>query len=671
LFCCDDAEVVLLAARATDADPLAVGLVCAALRHPDVSRSREAREATVRLETVFGGRQVPSEALERLGEAAEASARELFRSGYAAVRPVLEKADALLSTLKADGAAAASDLLPSGFELRLRRAATALRDVLKGKGGAGDLEAAAREAGRHLSAERFQERVEAVRMAARLARWLSTPQDPDGSMPALAEAYAKAGSWVDVARARIAVSEPVKELAAAYRDLKAAVTARREAENERFARAVAPWNGQALPAAGLIAVERLLDAVVAPLAKEQPVLLLVLDGMSYAVFRQLLGDVVERHGWMEAGPEALGRRLNAVAVLPTLTEVSRTSLLSGALRTGTSADEKAAFAAHRALVAACRPGRPPALFHKAEVGDGAFGPSEAVAEALQDPESRVVGVVVNAVDDSLDKGDQVLPRWSLGYIPILGNLLDAAESAGRVVVVTSDHGHVAGEGTVLRTVPESGERSRPPVPPAGDGEVLASGPRVLAPGGKVVMAWSEAVRYAPKKAGYHGGATPQEAVVPVSVLTRRETPPKGWGFLPPETPDWWEEAAAGGLAAGGAAPASGVQVPLFGPHAEKAKSVVPALLASEAFRSQLDSARRTGLTEEHARKVLAALEARGGTMTRTALARELNVPELRVDGLTAALRRVLNVEGYPVLSADESGSAVVLNLDLLVTQFEL
>jgi tRNA G18 (ribose-2'-O)-methylase SpoU len=68
--------------------------------------------------------------------------------------------------------------------------------------------------------------------------------------------------------------------------------------------------------------------------------------------------------------------------------------------------------------------------------------------------------------------------------------------------------------------------------------------------------------------------------------------------------------------------------------------------------------------------VLLALDAGGGKLTRTALARALSLPLLRVTGLIAALRRLLNVDGYPVLAVDESDT-VELSRALLMTQFEL
>jgi hypothetical protein len=40
-------------------------------------------------------------------------------------------------------------------------------------------------------------------------------------------------------------------------------------------------------------------------------------------------------------------------------------------------------------------------------------------------------------------------------------------------------------------------------------------------------------------------------------------------------------------------------------------------------------------------------------------------------GLIAALRRILNVDGYSVLSVDDASGSVVLNRQLLEVQFEL
>ena len=54
----------------------------------------------------------------------------------------------------------------------------------------------------------------------------------------------------------------------------------------------------------------------------------------------------------------------------------------------------------------------------------------------------------------------------------------------------------------------------------------------------MVAAWSERVRFAARRGGYHGGASPQEVLVPVAVLVVGQ-PPAGWTEAPPAEPAWW------------------------------------------------------------------------------------------------------------------------------------
>ncbi len=86
--------------------------------------------------------------------------------------------------------------------------------------------------------------------------------------------------------------------------------------------------------AGIWHLEKLLPDVVLPLARSAPVLLLVLDGMSAGVGAEVVASVLSRtgDGWAEALLPGQARRAAALAVLPTLTEVSRASLLCGELR---------------------------------------------------------------------------------------------------------------------------------------------------------------------------------------------------------------------------------------------------------------------------------------------------------------------------------------------------
>src|SRR5207253_4013188 len=90
-----------------------------------------------------------------------------------------------------------------------------------------------------------------------------------------------------------------------------------------------------------------------------------------------------------------------------------------------------------------------------------------------------------------------------------------------------------------------GERWRPDDGRAGEGELAVQGPRVLlAEGHRLIAPWSERVRYGARKNGYHGGLTPQEMLIPITVLASAEVRLPGWAETPDPTPDWWEDTPA-------------------------------------------------------------------------------------------------------------------------------
>jgi hypothetical protein len=138
----------------------------------------------------------------------------------------------------------------------------------------------------------------------------------------------------------------------------------------------------------VVPVEQFADRILAPIARASNVLLIVLDGLSHGVYRQLLADFI-RQGWFEIVPEGRSEAPALIAALPSLTEVSRASLLSGRLIRGKASDKRSAFAQHSALVTASRAGWPPLLLHKGALGT-ANGLGEDVRAAIADPQQRIV-----------------------------------------------------------------------------------------------------------------------------------------------------------------------------------------------------------------------------------------------------------------------------------------
>ena len=366
-------------------------------------------------------------------------------------------------------------------------------------------------------------------------------------------------------------------------------------------------------------------------------------------------------------------RLPLVAALPTVTEISRTSLLSGRLVRGNAALERTAFAAHQRLREVSRAGKPPLLFHKADLGAGPEL-SERVRMALADAGQRVVGIVHNAVDAQLAGSDQIEVLWTTEVLRQLAPLLRAAREAGRLIILTGDHGHVLDAGTTLvQAGPgdrwRSGGRAR-------DGEIEVQNGRVFSPDGTqgAVLAWSEKLRYAAKRSGYHGGGSPQEVLVPLAVLTSGVAP-RDWVEAPPAEPTWWSESEALPAVTSISPAPTGRrrttgQPSLFDlPPAPDAW--IDDLFASPTYIAQRGLAGRGAPDDPVVRALVSALAARGGRLSRTALAQALQLPAFRTAGLVNAARRVLNVDQAQVLSIDATADEVVLDIRLLRLQFEM
>ncbi len=208
-------------------------------------------------------------------------------------------------------------------------------------------------------------------------------------------------------------------------------------------------------------------------------------------------------------------------------------------------------------------------------------------------------------------------------------------------------------------------------------ELAFEGGRVLAPEGerRVVLPWSEAVRYGSKSRGYHGGATPQEVVAPLAVLSA-STAPTGWCEAPPVQPEWWEHASSvlGPPVKPKRRPAksSDRQPKLFEELEPVAsRSWVDRLLASPTYGAQKRLAGRAAPRDEDIARLLQALDERGGRLSETALAQALRQPVIRMSGLVSATARVLNVDQSRILHLDRVSQTVTLERALLERQFEL
>ena len=670
------------------AEALAIALVCGVVFAAGETSS-DLREAAVRLEPLVGGGRIDPEAGVMLAEVARRLVARL-EIGDPAAHAAQVRAAALLTDIHAEHYAAQSAALFAGLEARMRYAADALV-AAAASGGEADAARASEAVRRVFDHDRAYDqraRMERLEMAARLCRWLAVRHRPSTNFAEAAASYARDGGFADRARHALSPGDELPEVANAYARLREVIDTRRDAENLNFARLLSDWNARGSFGNDPLPIERILDAVVAPLAREAPLLLLVLDGLSFPIYRTL-SETLAGQGWTALmrrdGPSSIA----AVAALPTVTEISRASLLCGSLTRGDQTTEKAGFAGHPALRAASRAGNPPRLFHKADLGPGPELETQ-VRDALVDRAQRIVGIVHNAIDAQLSGSDQLDLSWSTEALRQVTTLLRLSRDAGRIVVVTGDHGHVLEAGTVQRAG-APGDRWRTGVDSAGEGEIAFSGGRLLAPDGSrsIVAAWSEHLRYASRRVGYHGGASPQEVLVPIGVFAAGELP-AGWDAAPPAEPEWWfgsgrEEGIRPGHPSPAALPsypaaprrADARQPDLFAPQpSPQVAAAVPvrpiwidALLASPTYGAQQRLAGRASPPPEHVSSLLSALAARGGRLSRTALAQAMSMPAFRIAGLVNAARRVLNLDQAQVLAID--GDDIVLNEIVLRMQFSL
>jgi hypothetical protein len=639
----------------------ALGLAFHVVTAPEAANIASLRDAAVRLERFTGNRPISQISAEAWKRAATEHFESLGRQGNEAdARDILKQSDELLRQVQVEAFAYLSDYSPAGFEQRLQRSGETIMEVLE-SGGAANL-------------QNLTKRVDRLRMALRLSRWLlGRKATGSGSLAEMAREYADETSFVDWARYALYPGESIAALSQAYARLLETVSARREELNRRFAETLVQWSPS--PGSEIIPIEQVLRDVVAPAAILQPTLLIVLDGMSFAVFRELSVDLA-KHGWAMADLEGKPKIRLAAAALPTITEHSRSALLCGRLDAEVS--EAAGFAANVDLAEASSRSHPPRLFLKGDLTDPAEGGlSKEVRDEIGSPRRRIVGAVVNVVDDLLTKGGQISLPWKLDHLHVLHQLLDTAQAAGRLVVLASDHGHVLEYQGELRAGGGADRyRSSGAV---GLGELEVSGARVgNFVGGRFIAPWSERIYYTSRKAGYHGGLSPQEVIVPVALLSRQEFNVKGLVPTATAQPYWWTEEGIGEVEA---VPADAKSkklerdLPLFAAAEQRAHAAaldwIEHLLASPVFQRQTAMAGRTALSADLLRAILGALHDRGDRILKPALAQRIGQPDFRIPGLIAGLRRVMNVDGYPVITFEEASGTLSLNRQLLKTQFEI
>lgn len=671
------------------ADMVAVGLVCDLLYSQGSGERQEVFQARGRLtERFLSGARIDTDVLRRFGDAASRFVgKQLRNGGRALVSSQVTRAEQALASLDMRHLAVESDLLFEGYGQRLDAFAVALaKSAKKGvtKTTLGYLQAIER----HQLADVRREQVETARHAVRVCQWLHSNQpNAIGAAKQIGQ-YVADGGFVDWSRSRIWAGDEHEGLSRAYRSISQQVRERRESMNEAFSTELKSIARGDKLATGIWPVESALDSLVAPLAKQHPVLLLVLDGMSQAVYQELAEDLTANH-WVELQPSACEGSACLAAALPSITQVSRYSLLAGTLGQGNSSDEKKAFSSNSSMKSLASTKFPPVLYHKAELqqpGSGGLAPD--VRSVISSQEHRIVAAVINAIDDQLSSNAQLSVEWRVTAIRVLHQVLEAARESERIVILTSDHGHVLDHDMKYRKTDSDTERFKPGHAAVESGEVLVEGRRVVQPDNRAVIAWSEMLRYAMPKMGYHGGGSLQEVVIPVGVFrdAGEVEEIEDWREVPRQYPTWWRFDAVSGVAEAVSKEAAPRKRPgkrkkdaVTGDLFESATAHPPAkhddwieqLMESPVFTQMKARAGRSAVADEALRGFLKAIEAKGGQQMLSSLAQSIGMPVIRMNGFLAGAQKLLNVDGYAVLTVDRSSKTVKLNMESLRAQFEL
>jgi len=668
-----------------------------------VSGADEVFVARVRAEERYLGRTSPDVgALQAFGQASESLVTRWADNGHAAQAAALcERAEAILGELAGteDGRqalASRSRVLEAGLDARFTALADALVAVLAAQQARASTQqalAAAEEAFAAVHAHgRKRDRDTEIRAAAdavRVARWLAAPEEPTATLTESSTRMLRSWAWADRALASIARADTgrVPALAHVYAVLWERARDRRAGLDAAFAGKYAAWTQGSSASDDLLLVENLLDRIARPVAEQRPPVIVILDGMTAAAGIELAGELTSRGGWLECGRHEDGRE-PVLATVPSITAISRTSLLTGALAAGDQAQEKPGFAAFWGR-------RKSALFHKASL---APGPGQSLAGPVRDAiasADTVVAVVLNAIDDALDKGKQGPAHWAPDQVSYLRPVLDEARRAGRPVILTADHGHVLDRGESASTAASESARYRTGTP--GPGEITVRGPRVVA-GEEVVAAVDEKIHYTVRRAGYHGGASLAEVVIPViTLLPSGSLLPSGWYAYDAagHAPTWWDAPASRatqpppvpGQAADSVKPAQPRRrrppaaaqdgdalfdvtgaAPALRQQVQPSATLGGQVVASSRMASQRQAIPRAP-AEADVAALIDALAQAGGRLTLAEAAAVTGQPAVRMSRYLAQVVRLLNVDSYAVLSHSEADRRVELSLPLLRQQF--
>jgi hypothetical protein len=519
----------------------------------------------------------------------------------------------------------------------------------------------------------------------------------NGAVFTLSEHYVSDGGYVDFARER-ARGAGDNELETAIEAVIARLDAIREKDDEAFARAYSSWaSAGSPPSQHVVPIAKGLDRFAADFLKDRShrrLLVILLDGMSWANAVELLQDCEAKN----YAPLRVGKIVPMLAALPSLTGVSRSALFGGKpIKAGESLDtakDPERFATHAGLRRIGIENAPLYLKEFVETSSGDLNPK--AIELVRSAE-RIVGLVVNALDDQLKGARQIRVPSDLSHIKPLARLLSEAAEANRAVLLIADHGHVRsdrmrpvgrpGDGRRYRALAESETPESYEVVVSKDVAWVERGKS------KVAMLYRDSDSYGTAThTGEHGGISLAEIVAPAiligsDTLRRRVEVAEGkddpeLDVAPLPRPDWWELRPPPKARE----PKSPAPPPVVSKTRKdtppKGQAALPGILDKPAvIEPTLESEWLTNLRASKAfggrsveqlkrfREVvaprLAVLADTGGAMPSDVFARKVGVLPRNVGGVVSEMQEWVNFDGYLIVEHDPISRRLLLRLDML------
>jgi hypothetical protein len=549
---------------------------------------------------------------------------------------------------------------------------------------------------------RSSEHREARTMMARLVVWMTGRGRSGASGPRwqpavdLARRYAEEGGHLEWARQAIRGLRGADDsLQQAARELGTAVGDAQRGDHRAFAEAYVAWLEAGKPASEALPIEEVSRQVIAPFLqgdKRRRLLVVLMDGMSQATAVQLLTRLGEARrwgpmAWRKPGWKGVMPLPPVLAVAPTLTEISRSAFFAGMAdpRFGGEATEKdvARWRANKHLAAVVGEDSPELFLRKDILAGHELLPD--LRKAI-DGDSRVVAVVVNAVDEELGGSLQVAKDYSVNAVLPLESLLSAAEGAERAVLLIADHGHVLGDGA--RVLSGRLDPKRPGGPrwrALRADEVPSEEEMVLPPGGwvprgwdRVAVLWDPSLVYRSPNYGEHGGLSMAEVVAPAILIapdwlerTVPDDPELAVRAFP--VPDWWalrvkrraEPRPPEPFTANEPQPTLFAMVPT--PEApQPASPFTEALRRSAVFQAQVHG--HPAAEVSRVLEWLSTLLEAGGSLPALEFAAACGVRNHLVSGVVARMG-MLNADGFAMIEHDHVGRRVVVNRARLVQHY--